>query len=297
VCYTLSPHHRPVATVTPGDRVRIETELNIGDVLHSVGDRFEPSMLRPPYVNCATGPIAVAGATPEHALACTIERMELVPPGFTALVPGIGAFPDWIRRREFGAHSRVVDVVDDHVVWDGGLRIPVRPMVGVLGTAPLLDAVSTMDNGSHGGNLDVQEFGPGTTVLLPVQVDGALLFLGDCHAVQGDGELCGCGAIEIRTFTTVRLDLVPRPPRMRWPRFETPDHIGTVACARPLEDAFRLAVEDLIDWIAADHGLAEPDVLLLLGQVAEARCAQMVNPKYTYVVKIAKRFLPGVVAG
>ncbi|MEA2156635.1 MAG: hypothetical protein QOE11_2775 [Solirubrobacteraceae bacterium] len=291
VCHTLSAAHVPVATVSPGARLRIETELNIGDVLHSVDDEFEPSMMRLPFVNGATGPVAIEGATPAHALVCRIEEMELVPPGFTALVPGIGAFPDWIRRTEFGTHARVVDVADAHVVWDRGLRIPVRPMVGVLGTAPLLDAVSTMDNGPHGGNLDVQELEPGTTVYLPVAVDGALLFLGDCHAVQGDGELCGCGAIEIRTFTTVQVDLTPRPPTMVWPRFETDDHIGAIACAKPLEDAFRLSVEELIRWMVEGYDFTDASALLLLGQVAEARCTQMVNPKYTYVTKIAKRFL------
>lgn len=291
VRFTLAASHPPVASVPPGARLRIETELNIGDVLHSVGDRFEPSMMRMPFVNGATGPVAIEGATPRHALAVRIEEIELVPPGFTALVPGVGAFPDWIRRREFGVHSRVVDVVDGHVVWDAGVRIPVRPMVGVLGTAPLIDAVSTMDNGPHGGNLDVQELEPGTTVYLPVNVDGALLFLGDCHAVQGDGELCGCGAIEIRTFTTVTVDLLERPETMVWPRFETDTHIGAIACAKPLEDAFRLSVEELIRWMVQAHGFAAPDALLLLGQVAEARCTQMVNPKYTYVTKIAKRFL------
>lgn len=292
VCYTLSPAHQPVATVAPGTRVRIETELNIGDVLHDSGDSFETAMMRPPYVNGATGPIAVHGATAAHALACTIEEIELVSPGFTALVPGVGAFPDWIRGREFGVHSRVVDVIDGAVHWDDELRIPVRPMVGVLGTAPLLDAISTIDNGPHGGNLDAQELEPGTTVYLPVNVDGARLFLGDCHAVQGDGELCGCGAIEIRTFTTVTLDLVDRPARMLWPRFETDQHIGVIACARPLEDAFRLAVQELVHWLVDDFGFSEPSALLLLGQVAEARCTQMVNPKYTYVAKISKRFLP-----
>jgi acetamidase/formamidase len=292
VCHTLSAAHPPVATVAPGTRLRIQTELNIGDVLHDVTDEFEPSMLKLPYVNGATGPIAVTGATPAHALACRIEEIELVPPGFTALIPGIGAFPDWIRRREFGVQPRVVDIEDGHVVWEGGLRIPVRPMVGVLGTAPLLDAVSTMDNGPHGGNLDVQELEPGTTVYLPVYIDDALMFLGDCHAVQGDGELCGCGAIEIRTFTTVEVDLIERPPTMVWPRFETTDHIGAIACARPLEDAFRLSVEELIRWMVEDYGFTDAAALLLLGQVAEARCTQVVNPKYTYVTKIAKRVLP-----
>lgn len=292
VCHTLSPAHRPTATVAPGSRLRVETELNLGDVLHSVDDKFDESMLSLPYVNGATGPVAVAGATAAHVLVCRILDMELVPPGVTALLPGVGAFPDWIRRKEFGVHSRVVDVQDGYVLWDRGVRIPVQPMVGVLGTAPLIEAVSTTDNGPHGGNLDIQEFAPGTTVYLPVQVDGALLFLGDCHAVQGDGELCGCGAIEIRTFTTVEVDLAPRPTSMVWPRFETGTHIGAVGCARPLEDAFRLSVEELIRWMTDDYGFTDPDALMLLGQVAEARCTQVVNPKYTYVTKIAKRYLP-----
>lgn len=293
VKFTISHGHEPVARVAAGSRLRIETELNIGDVLHSVDDEFDPSMVRLPYANGATGPVAVEGATPEHVLVCDIEEIELVPPGFTALLPGFGPFVDWIRHRDFGPHARVVDVVDDHVVWNDDVRIPVAPMVGVIGTAPLLDAVSTIDNGPHGGNLDVQEMGPGCRVTLPVAVDEAFFFLGDCHAVQGDGELCGIGAIEIRTQTTVRLDLAPRPERMAWPRFETDEHIGTVACARPLEDAFRLSVEELVKWMADEHGFTEPDAVLLLGQVAEARCTQLANPKYTYVTKIAKRYLGG----
>jgi acetamidase/formamidase len=206
--------------VPPGSRLRIETELNIGDVLHSVDEPFDPSMIRLPYANGATGPVAIEGATPEHVVICDIEEMELVPPGFTALMPGFGPFVDWIRRRDFGVHARVVDVVDGEV-----------------------------------------------------------------------GELCGIGAIEIRTRTTVRLDLAPRPSRMTWPRIETEEHIGVVACARPLEDAFRLAVEGLVNWLEDDYDFEPHDAVLLLGQVAEARCTQLANPKYTYVAKIAKQYL------
>lgn len=289
--FTISPFHPPVNRVTPGTRLRIETELNIGDVLHNVGDEFSADMVKLPFANGATGPIAVAGATPDHVLVCDIEEIELIPPGFTALMPGFGPWVDWIRRRDFGVHARVVDVRDGEVLWDEKTRIPVQPMVGVIGTAPLLDAVSTIDNGPHGGNLDVQEMGPGCRVYLPVAVDEALFYLGDCHAVQGDGELCGIGAIEIRTQTTVRLDLAPKHAGMVWPRIETDEHIGAVACARPLEDAFRLAVEELVKWMVSDYGFAEHEAVLLLGQVAEARCTQLANPKYTYVAKIAKRYL------
>jgi acetamidase/formamidase len=218
--------------VETGTRLRIETELNIGDVLHEVGDTFDPGMVRFPYLNGATGPINVESASADQILMCTIEEIKLIPPGFTALMPRAGPFVDWVRRRGFGVHSRVVDVHDGYVVWDDQRRIPVAPMVGLIGTAPLLEAVSTIDCGPHGGNLDVQEVCAGSRVYLPIAVEGARFFLGDCHAVQGDGELCGFGAIEIRTRTTAQLDLAPAPAAMRWPRLETESHIGAFACAR-----------------------------------------------------------------
>lgn len=291
VRYTVGPGFEPVATVSPGTRLRVETELNIGDVLHSVHDSFDASMLNLPFVNPVTGPIAVQGASREHILVCDIEAMELIPPGFTALVPGFGPFVDWVRHRDFGEHARVVDVRDGEVHWNETLRIPVRPMVGTIATSPLIDSISTIDNGPHGGNMDVPEIGPGACLHLPVEVDGAHLFLGDCHAAQGDGELSGIGAIEIRTRTTVRLSLARRPEAMAWPRIVTEDHIGAIASARPLEDAFRLAAEELVGWMESEYGFSVPDAVMLLGQVAEARCTQVVNPKYTYIVKIAKRYL------
>jgi acetamidase/formamidase len=287
----MSATHAPVETIDPGQRVRFETELNMGDVMHDVDEPFELSKV-PRWPNPATGPVAIRGATPDHVVTCDIEEMELISPGVTALIPGLSPFPDWLREREFGVHARVVKIEDGCVHWQGGLQIPVSPMVGVIACAPEFEAISNRDNGPYGGNLDVQEIGPGCRVILPVAVNGALFALGDCHAVQGDGELCGMGAIECRTRTTVRLGLGPRPAEMRWPRLETESHIGAVACARPLEDAFRLAVRELVAWMQADYGMTLEDSVLLLGQVAEARATQIVNPKYTYVVKIARRFLP-----
>jgi amidase len=289
--HTLAPTHEPVVSVQPGQRVRVETELNIGDHLRELDDQFDISMAAPPFLNGATGPIQISGSTAADMLVVDIEQMELVPPGFSAVAPGLWPFLDQASTRDAGVPNRVVDVRDGNVIWDEHTRIPIRPMVGVIGTAPALEAISTMDCGPHGGNMDVQEFGPGTRVYLPVAVDGALLYVGDCHAVQGDGELCGLGAVEIRSHVTMRLDLAPRPVAMKWPRFEDERHIGVVACARPLEDAFRIAVQELARWLADDFGFSLADAVLLLGQVAEARCTQMVNPHFTYVCKISKRYL------
>jgi acetamidase/formamidase len=291
--YTLGPLAPPIASVDPGAVIRFGTELNIGDWLHSDGDEFDVSMVQPPYLNPATGPVYVNGSGPGDMVACSILSIEVISPGLTALVPKLSPFPDWIREREWGVVPRVVPLRDGHVVF-GDRLLPISPMVGVLGCSPLLDSVSTVDNGPHGGNLDVQEFTAGCTVYLPVAVEGGLFSLGDCHALQGDGELCGVGGIECRTWTTVKLDVLQRPSEMRWPRFENETHIGVVACARPLEDAFRLAVRELVAWMAASYGFTEPDALLLLGQVAQARATQIVNPKFTYLVKIEKRWLqPG----
>lgn len=292
VIYALGALEPPVLTIDPGQLVAIETELNLGDVIHNLTDTFRADLV-PDRVNPATGPIAIRGATSAHAVTCRIVGIELDSVGVTGLVPGHSAFVDWLNGREFGVHGHVVEIRNGTVRWPiGDVQIPISPMVGVLGCAPEFESISTRDNGPHGGNLDVQEVRPGCTVILPVAVDGALFALGDCHAIQGDGELCGIGGIECRTTTTVELDLMARPTGMTWPRLDNGTHIGVIACARPLEDAFRLAVWDLVRWLDGEYGIPIPEAVMLLGQVAEARATQIVNPKFTYVVKIAKRYLP-----
>ena len=105
----------------------------------------------------------------------------------------------------------------------------------------------TVDNGPHGGNMDVQEITTGNTVMFRVNKDGAHLFMGDCHAIQGDGECNGMGAIEIATTLTVKVSLEKAPRRLNHPRIETPTHICTLGCARPLEDAMRTVARDAAD--------------------------------------------------
>jgi amidase len=152
-------------------------------------------------------------------------------------------------------------------------------------------AVLTVDNGPHGGNMDVQEITTGNTVMLRVHKDGAHLFAGDCHAIQGDGEANGMGAIEIAAVLKLRVGLAKAPARLTWPRVETPTHIGTIGCARPLEDAMRIAFEEMVYWMEEEYGIPAPEGYMLLGQVAEARCTQVVNPKYTYICKVSKALL------
>jgi acetamidase/formamidase len=144
--------------------------------------------------------------------------------------------------------------------------------------------------------MDAQEVCKGATLYLPVNVEGALVHIGDVHAIQGDGEInCG-GGIECRSVVTLSIDLLPKPDRMEWPRIVDATHITTVGCARPADDAFRIAVEQLIYWLADRYGMQETDAFMLLSQVLEARVTQFVDPLYTYVAKIKREYLPDIAA-
>lgn len=290
--YALSGNDPFVASVDPDETFTVECAINVNDgTIRHLGQQLTPQDVTLPFVNGATGPIEVRGAAPGDMLTVEIEAMKLVGLGFTSLWPGIGMFPDWVRQKEFGILTRVVEVRDDVVHWSDKVKLPVRPMIGVIGVAPVHGAVLTVDNGTHGGNLDIQEVTSGNSVMLRVHREGAHLFLGDCHAIQGDGEANGMGAIEIAAELTVRVRLAPAPSRLTWPRIETPTHICTTGCARPLEDAMRIAFEEMVHWMEQDYGVPAPEGYMLLGQIAEARCTQVVNPKYTYICKVPKAIL------
>ena len=290
--YALSGTDRYIASVDPGETFVVECAINANDgTIRRLGQQLTEADVTFPFVNGATGPIEVRGSKAGDMLKVEIVNMELDKLGFTALWPGIGMFPDWVRRKEFGIQTRVVEVKDGRVHWNDHLKLPVKPMIGVLGVAPVHGAVLTVDNGPHGGNLDVQEITTGNTVMFRVNKDGTHLFMGDCHAIQGDGECNGMGAIEIAATLTVKVSLEKASPRLNHPRIETATHICTLGCARPLEDAMRIAFEEMVYWMEDEWKIPAAEGYMLLGQIAEARCTQVVNPKYTYICKVDKGVL------
>ena len=290
--YALSGNDRYIASVDPGETFVVECAINANDgTIRHLGQQLTEADVTFPFVNGATGPIEVRGSKAGDMVNVEIVNMELDKLGFTALWPGIGMFPDWVRRKEFGIQTRVVEVKDGRVHWNDHLKLPVKPMIGVLGVAPVHGAVLTVDNGPHGGNLDVQEITTGNTVMFRVNKDGTHLFMGDCHAIQGDGECNGMGAIEIAATLTVRVSLEKAPRRLNHPRIETATHICTLGCARPLEDAMRIAFEEMVYWMEDEWKIPTAEGYMLLGQIAEARCTQVVNPKYTYICKVDKGVL------
>jgi acetamidase/formamidase len=185
---------------------------------------------------------------------------------------------------------RKVNVTEDGVEWSDRITLPYEPFIGTIGTAPQIDSVNSLTPGSHGGNMDLPDVGPGCTLYLPVQAEGALLYLGDGHAVQGDGELCGV-AIEFPTTTQMTLDLV-KGWNLSWPRLENDEFIMSIGSARPLEDAARIAYGDLVQWMVDGYRFDKWEAYLLLTQIGKARLGNMVDPNYTMGASISKQYLP-----
>lgn len=288
--FETGPDNEPVAQVKPGEEFEIRTQMNRGPW---IDDEPEAEALRQRLYggNPSSGCVYVEGAEAGALLSVHIHDIALDDVGFTRFAGANGAVPSWFGDGPLGELYKKVRIKDGEILWSKVLRIPARPMIGFVGTAPELERHHNGWAGYWGGNFDVQEITTGATVHLPVMVDGALLHVGDMHAVQGDGEICGAGGIETSGIVRLSCTVNERPQNFRNPRIENPTHLISVAFARPAEDAFRTALEDLVLWLSEDHGLAPGDAFMLLAQVMESRCTQFVNPTFTYVTKIAKRFL------
>jgi acetamidase/formamidase len=224
-------------------------------------------------------------------LVITILDIQLANVGYTASSPSRNLYSSWLRKQEWGIFSKTVRIEEGFVLWSDKIKIPVHPMVGVLATAPASGAPRTVENGSFGGNMDIQEVTIGNIVYLPVFVEGALLHVGDMHAVMGDGEICGAGGIETRGTVTLRVEVQKQPPEMMWPRIESPDEIISIGCEKPAEEAFRIALQEMIKWMVHGYGFSETEAFLLLAQILHARCTQFVDPLYTYICKVQKQYL------
>jgi len=289
---TLGPLNKPIATIRPSETVQIETFDCFSDVIRPGKDLAEA--LREGaeiFHNVATGPIYVEGAEARDTLLVEILEFELPSPGVTTTVPGFGALEGWLT--ETPALTRFSEIQDGEITFRLGdnrpVRIDIQPFVGTIGVAPASESIPTTTPGRHGGNMDVPDVCKGNTLKLPVAVEGALFSLGDVHAVQGDGEICGT-AVEVPAVVTVKFGL-EKGRKIEWPRIESPEEIMTVCSAKPLEDAARLAFREMIRWLEVDYGVNQYDAYMLLSLTATARIAQIVDPLYTVVVKLQKKYL------
>jgi amidase len=268
--YALDKQFPPVATIDPGEVVCLETwDARTGTI------QSERDLLARPHpkgANPVTGPIAVRGAKPGDGLAVTILDIRLDRRGFTGIRPKLGVLGH--RIGEF--QTKMFDIVDGFVIFNERIRFPVRPMVGVIGTAPAGEGVATFHPGPHGGNMDHNDVRTGATVHLPVAVPGALLGLGDIHATMGDGEISITG-LEVRGEVTVRVDLEQGANTGR-PWLEFPDRWISTGDGPGIADAIRVACEEMADLLRRKLGLSDPEAFMLISIRGDVKVSQCCEP-------------------
>ena len=185
--------------------------------------------------------------------------------------------------------TQVCEIDGDELVWDERLRIPLRPMIGVIGVAPEGDPINCGTPGSHGGNMDNTAITAGATLYFPVFADGALFGCGDMHAVMGDGEISVSGA-EAAGWATVTLTAMPEL-KLVDPLIENATHFGVIASAETLDAAADRAVHEMLDLIC-DRTAEDPDkVVMLLSLVGDVQVCQMVDPEKTIRFMVPKYVL------
>jgi acetamidase/formamidase len=291
---TYSFAHPPALRIKSGDRVVTKT-IDAGGV-----DWNGKTVASGP--NPQTGPFYVEGAEPGDMLVVTIEKLETnraTAYSSTLLAPyavdpaAIAARVDREPRRATWTIDKAHGVarLDQADIQPGGIELPLRPMLGCIGTAPARkEAISTSFPGAFGGNMDYAWMGPGVKLMLPVNEPGALLFLGDGHARQGEGEVVGTG-LETSLDVEFSVELVKKKA-IGWPRLETDTHVMVLGSARPLLEALQHATTELQKWLMADYGMTERGAQTLMGQTTEYEVANVVDPNFTVVAKIRKAMLP-----
>ncbi|WP_348612612.1 acetamidase/formamidase family protein [Halobaculum rarum] len=292
--YTVGPYFDPVLEIEPGDTVEVETEDAFEGVIESENDK--PSEVLGDNLNPQNGPIYVEGAEEGDALAVSIESIEPrgpQPRGTTCMIAEFGGLTATDRtamlNEPLPEKVKKLDVTTDGTIWNDDITIPYEPFIGTISTSPKIDSVNALTPFKHGGNMDLPNVRPGNTIYLPVNIEGGYVYLGDCHAAQGDGELHGV-AIEHPTNTTITVDLI-KDWEIEWPRLEADDYIMSIGSVRPMEDCARIAYKDLIEWMVDDYGYDKWEAYMLLTQVGNVRLGNMVDPNYTIGASIDKEYL------
>lgn len=288
---TFSGAHPVALRLKPGDRVVTKT-LDAGGT-----DWNGKQVASGP--NPQTGPFFIEGAEPGDMLVVTIEKIEtnrgdaysgsvLAP--YAVDPASLLARVDREPRRVTWLLDKAKGVARLDGPELGGLELPLRPMLGCVGVAPARkEAVVTSTPGAFGGNMDYAGLTAGVTVMLPVNEPGALLFIGDGHARQGEGELVGTG-LETSMDVEFRVDVVKKAT-IAWPRIENDTHIMVLGSERPLLQALQHATSELHRWLMSSYGLSERGAALLMGQAAEYEIANVVDPHFTVVAKMRKTYL------
>lgn len=271
----------PVLTVPSGAIIEVETE-EATDAQFSLDSTVEDMPgLDFDLIHALTGPVFVEGAEPGDVLAVTLHEVEVGDWGWVGVSPGFGWLPDEFEQ----PYLRTFDLSDDKsaVRFGEGIEIPLAPFPGVMGVAPETDEMlNTIPPRANGGNMDNKYLRPGTTVYFPVFVEGALFSIGDTHAVQGDGEVCGT-AIEAPMRIVYQVEVLKDARSIPEPQYENDEYYAVTGFATTIDEAAKKATRYMIDYLVAEKGLDRTEAYVLCSLAGDLKISEVVDVPHVLV--------------
>ncbi|MCH8107872.1 MAG: acetamidase/formamidase family protein [Chloroflexi bacterium] len=264
--YVLDPDNVPAITIDSGEELMVET----WDAFEGIRD---PAVIGARHLRGpATGPIYVNGAEPGDAL--KVEFISITPKegAVHMVMPGRG----FLDEEFTDGYPTIITLEGDHAVLPSGIRLPLRPSMGLVATTPTYQQSTASDSGPYGGDIDMKELVAGSTLYLPVFVPGGLLAMGDCHALVGDGAVAGTGA-ECSADTHLRVT-VEKGMGITGPQAMTPDHFVVLGYGEELGPAMKQAVKTMVDFLVREKGIAPYDAYTLLSLAGDVRVSRTFRP-------------------
>lgn len=278
--YAFSKENEPVSSVDPGMTIEIETYDCFENQIQSI--HTEVTGIDWDRINPATGPIYVNGALPGDVLKVTIDKLEIGSQGVLATGPDLGVLGHRFEKIE----HKMIQIQDEKAIFNEKVKIPINPMIGVIGVAPAEGQISCGTPGAHGGNMDTKLITEGVTLYLPVFIEGALFALGDFHAAMGDGEVSATG-IEVPGKATVTLDVLKTKSPLDYPVVANEEGIAMIATAETIDEAIQQSTETLINLLLPHTDLTLSELTMLMSASGDTQVSQVVNP-----LKTARFFIP-----
>jgi amidase len=283
VVYNMSPKNSPVAEVEAGETLLFITKDCFSNEIQTEEDLFESVGWA--TINPATGPVFIKGAQPGDTLVVHIEDIEIARQGCMVTVPEMGAAGDIISMSE----TKIIPIKDGTAIFNDKISIPINPMIGVIGTAPEKEEIPCGTPWRHGGNMDTRLIRKGSILYLPVFVEGALLAMGDLHAVMGDGEVSVTG-LEIPGKVRVKVEL-NKERCEPWPVLETEDYWYVIASGNNLDEAADLALKAMLEFLGKRTDINLNDRISLLSACGNMEICQIVDPLKTIRMGISKEIM------
>lgn len=271
--HKMARDNTPAAFAKSGDTIRFETLDCFGGQVTSEDQRL--GGLDWSCINPATGPLFIEGAMPGDVLKVEILSIELDDHGVMVDGPGEGVMGDLLKDEA----TKILSIENGMAKFSDKLSFPLCPMIGVIGTAPAGESIDTGTPGAHGGNMDCTRIGAGATLYLPVNVEGALLAMGDLHAVMGDGEVGVCG-VEIAGTVTVRVTAL-KECALPTPFLINAETAMTIYSAKTVDEACTGATLAMHTFLMQELGMSDHEAGMLLSVAGNLCICQIVDPEKT----------------